>query len=68
MDLAELKRILQKDKGKIIIVENGKPVMIVLPYENQDSQSSQAIADERLGEQEEIGPMPGELTIDDLPL
>ena len=41
MDLEELKRILKKDKGKIIIVENGKPIMIILPYEDQDLQNSQ---------------------------
>lgn len=68
MDLQELKRILQKDKGKIIIVEDGKPVMIVLPYENQDVQSSQEETDEPLLEEEEIGSVSGELTIDDLPL
>ena len=68
MDLEELKRILKKDKGKIIIVENGKPVMIVLPYDNEDSRGSQEeIAKPLLGS-EEMGPAPGELTIDDLPL
>ena len=68
MDLEDLKRILQKDKGKIIIVENGKPVMIVLPYENQDLGKSQEEAVEPLLEEEEAGSVPGELTIDDLPL
>ncbi|MCH7828348.1 hypothetical protein IH982_00555 [Patescibacteria group bacterium] len=68
MDLEELKRILQKDKGKIIIVENGKPVMIILPYENQDLHHSQEEAVEPPLEEEEMGPVPGELTIDDLPL
>jgi len=68
MDLEELKRILKKDKGKIIIVENGKPVMIVLPYENQDLQNNKEEAIEPLLEEEEMGSVPGELTIDDLPL
>ena len=68
MDLEELKHILKKDKGKIIIVENGKPVMIILPYEEQDFKNSKEEAAEPLEEREEIGPMPGELTIDDLPL
>ena len=69
MDLEELKRILKKDKGKIIIVENGKPIMIILPYEDQDLQNSQQ---EEMGgsllEAEERGSAIEELTIDDLPL
>ena len=68
MDLEELKRILQKDKGKIIIVENGKPIMIILPYESQDLQDSQEEAVGPFGEEEEKGSVPRELTIDDLPL
>ena len=68
MDLEELQRILKKDKGKIIIVENGKPVMIVLPYENQDLQHSQEKTAEPLLEEEERGSLAEELTIDDLPL
>jgi len=68
MDLEELKRILQKDKGKIIIVENGKPVMIILPYENQDSENSQEDTAEPVFKEEEVGSLAKELTIDDLPL
>jgi prevent-host-death family protein len=69
MDLQELKRILQKDKGKIIIVENGKPLMVVIPYEDFAGQNNQEEIAEVLGNEEEIGPTgPGELTIDDLPL
>jgi len=68
MDLEELKRILQKDKGKIIIVENGKPIMVILAYESLASEDSQKEAGDPLLEEEEIGPVAGELTIDDLPL
>lgn len=65
MDLQELQRILQKGGGRIIIVENGKPLMVVMPYEEfgGNGQSSQEIA-EPLAEEDEAG----ELTIDDLPL
>ena len=68
MDLEELKRILKKDKGKIIIVENGKPIMVVLAYENLIEQDSIKEVAEPLLEEEERRPVPGELTIDDLPL
>ena len=66
MDLEELKRILQKNKGKIIIVENGKPVMIISPYEyDGEGKAKQEEVVEPLLRDEDIG---GELTIDDLPL
>jgi hypothetical protein len=63
MDLEELKGILKRDKGKIIIVEDGKPVMIVLPYTNGENS-----IEEDFMEEEKFGAPPGELTIDDLPL
>ena len=68
MDLEELKRILQKDKGKIIIVENGKPIMVILPYEDVALQNSHEEEVEPLLEEEDVGSAPGELTIDDLPI
>ncbi|MCH8048683.1 hypothetical protein IIC44_01125 [Patescibacteria group bacterium] len=69
MDLEELKNILKKDKGKIIIVENGKPVMIISSYEyDEESKSKQEEVVEPLLRDEDIGSIPGELTIDDLPL
>ena len=70
MDLEDLKRMLKKDKGKIIIVENGKPVMIISPYEddNEDAKNKQEEVVEPLLPEEDMGSLPGELTIDDLPL
>ena len=70
MDLEDLKRILKKDKGKIIIVEDGKPVMIISSYvdDNEDVESKQEEVVEPLLPEEDMGPLPGELTIDDLPL
>ena len=68
MDLEELKRILQKDKGKIIIVENGKPVMIILPYENPGLKDPLEDMQEPFEQEREVGAESGELTIDDLPL
>jgi len=32
MDLNEIKKIIEEDGGKIIIVENGEPVMVVSSY------------------------------------
>ena len=33
MDLNEIKNLIEIDGGKFIIVENGKPVMVVIPFE-----------------------------------
>ena len=68
MDLEELKRILQKDKGKIIIVENGKPVMIILPYENPGSKDPSEDIQGPFEQEREAGVESEELTIDDLPI
>jgi hypothetical protein len=38
MDLSQLKKIMDKEKAKVIIVENGEPILIVSPFEN-DQQS-----------------------------
>ena len=70
MDLEDLKRILKKEKGKIIIVENGKAVMIISAYEDDDNEiesKQEDVVEPLLGE-EDVGLLPGELTIDDLPL
>ncbi|MDP4007494.1 MAG: hypothetical protein Q8P55_02810 [bacterium] len=68
MDLEEIKRILHKDKGKIIIVEEGKPVMIILPYEEQDPEVHSSEEREPFLEEQEMDSGAEELTIDDLPL
>jgi len=37
MDLQEIKNLLSKEKNaKIVIVEDGKPVMVIASIENQD--------------------------------
>jgi len=33
MDIKELKKIIEKEKGKIIIVEDGKPVIVAMSFE-----------------------------------
>ena len=70
MDLEDLKRILKKEKGKIVIVENGKALMIISAYEDDDNEiesKQEDVVEPLLGE-EDVGLLPGELTIDDLPL
>ena len=67
MDLKELQDLLRREKSKIIIVENGEPLMVILPYEEYkkqntiiENESSESLPEEN-GDQEE-------LTVDDLPL
>ena len=63
MDLKEIQAILQNEKGKIIIVENGEPTMVILPYQEYKNGLEERIVNEvpELKESDE-------LTIDDLPL
>lgn len=78
MDFQELKDIIQRDGGKIIIVENDKPQLVVMSFEEykakikgQPAQSPKGTvagppesSEARFGGERERE----ELTIDDLPL
>ncbi|MDO8474372.1 MAG: type II toxin-antitoxin system prevent-host-death family antitoxin [bacterium] len=69
MDFNEIKNLIQQEGGKIIVVENGKPVMVVLSFEDFKARNAKKVQaqtpvpfpqEELQGEEE--------LTIDDLPL
>lgn len=65
MDLNEIKKLIEEDKGKIIIVENGEPTMVITSF---DEYRKKKIGLEKKKEE----PMPEELTeeelkIEDLP-
>jgi len=77
MDFQEIKDIIQSDGGKVIIVENGKPQLVVMSFEEYKRKSGQGRPApsftqpasprgepvQRIEERERE-----ELTIDDLPL
>jgi len=71
MNIQELKKILDKENAKIIIVEDGVPVMVVSRFESQEKlplDNSRQIEDTQNTEtltQEEVSN--DELTVDDLP-
>ena len=74
MDFQELKDIIQKEGGKVIIVENDKPQLVVMSFEEykKKRQAVSSVQDEpaqRIAEREidRESEMDG-LTIDDLPL
>ena len=60
MDFNEIKNLIQQEGGKIIVVENGKPVMVVLSFEDFKARNN--------NKKEEPQNNDEELTIDDLPL
>ncbi len=73
MDFEELKNLIQQEGGKIIVVENGKPVMVVLSFEDFKARnpSTRSARSEQASSQipsEETQNNDEELTIDDLPL
>ena len=67
MDLKELQDLLRREKSKLIIVENGEPLMVVLSYEEYKKQADN-FDNEQVPSLPEESPDPEELTIDDLPL
>jgi hypothetical protein len=40
MDINQLKKILDKEKSKIVIVENGEPIMVVSSFEDYQQRLS----------------------------
>lgn len=79
MNLNEIKDIIEKDGGKIIIVENDKPTMVVMSFDeykknpgqkhNPASSNSPSKPEAEQKFMQEIrDEEPEELTIDDLPL
>jgi hypothetical protein len=62
MTIKELKTLLDKAKGKIIVVEDEKPIMVITPYEEPSFARASSFAKATEDKSE------GELTLDDLPL
>ncbi len=38
MDINDLKKIIEQEKAKIIIVENGKPILVISPFKDNQQQ------------------------------
>lgn len=36
MDINELKKMIRTPNDKVVIIENGKPILVVTAYENQE--------------------------------
>ncbi len=64
MDLKELQDLIKKEGGKLIIVENGEPIFVVVSYEEYRSKHSNNKSVEEI---QDVPADEDELTIDDLP-
>ncbi len=67
MDLKELQDLIKKEKGKIIIVEDGEPTMVILSYGEYKNRNNKNELAASLPLPEDNGDSE-ELTVDDLPL
>ncbi|MDP2641090.1 MAG: hypothetical protein Q8P39_00915 [Candidatus Yanofskybacteria bacterium] len=77
MDIQELKEFIEHEGGKVVIVENGKPVLVALSFEEYKGQKAvvpktaalPSVPEER-GRPASPEPVRAreELTIEDLPL
>lgn len=79
MDLNEIKSIIEKEGGKIIVIENNKPLLMIMLYEDykkfHGNNPSRFSLEEQRAKipvssvvQENKPRVEQELTIDDLPL
>lgn len=75
MDLKDLKRLIRNGE-RVVIVEDGKPTLVVLPFEEYDRQQMSRSPNGNSGNGNSgiendngIAPLPEEgFTLDDLPL
>jgi len=63
MDLNEIKKIIEEDDGKIIIVENGEPVMVVTSYAEYKKGKGKP---EPKPKEKNLKPLPVELSSEEL--
>ena len=70
MDLNEIKKIMEADGGKFIIIEDGKPVMVVMSFEEYKSKLNLKEADSDRKEKKQLPKELNdeELKVEDLPL
>ena len=68
MDFNEIKNLIQQEGGKIIIVENGKPLMVVLSFEDFKARTLRQAQGKAVTQAPSLEQNEEELTIDDLPL
>ncbi len=63
MDLNEIKKLIEEDGGKIIIMENGEPVMVVTSF--ADYRKGRAKPEHKPKEKDQK-PLPPELSSEEL--
>ena len=69
MDLQEIKEILGNGGGKIVVVENGKPTMVVLSYgEYKTGRAGNSVSRNEPEFSNSESQRAEELTVDDSPL
>lgn len=72
MDLSEIKNLIEIDGGKFIIVENGKPAMVVMGFEDYKKQLTEKKNNQAgFRKEERLAPKELEsepLKLEDLPL
>jgi PHD/YefM family antitoxin component YafN of YafNO toxin-antitoxin module len=75
MDLNQIKKLIEEERAKLIIIEEGKPIMVILSFEDYQKTTQTKPESERKGElTENLLSSPKvenveekELTLDDLP-
>lgn len=66
MDFKEIKNILNSGENKIIVIENGKPLMVIMKFEDYKKKFNQSALEETENDlPEELTEEP--LKVDDLP-
>ena len=67
MDLNEIKKIIENDGGKFIIVENGKPIMVITSFEDYQNKLKSVKPEKKVSPSSRQELEEEELKIEDLP-
>ncbi|MFH1820699.1 MAG: hypothetical protein ABH805_02195 [Candidatus Nealsonbacteria bacterium] len=65
MDLNEIKQLIKEEGGKIILVEEGEPVLIISAYSGPSKKNSAMMKQETVKPKPEVSE--NELKVEDLP-
>jgi prevent-host-death family protein len=62
MDINEIKKLIDEDGGKIILVENGEPILVVTSYADYKKNKVKSVK----AEPQTVNQIPPELTAEEL--
>lgn len=68
MDFKHIKDFLESEPGKVLVLEDGEPRLIIMPYKDYQRMKSEHYKSSTSSEEEDNPRSEQEITLDDLPV